>query len=602
MSDSVPETNPNDATWIERLKLSFKTAINPLGPYAATERKALEDARCERNFRRMQLITPFTLVVHGLTQYRIRHAVGISAAEELWRHGFLRLQSMALLFSLWNVCMIFGPNWRWVRRYRLVIGDVSWLFYAALGAALSVNAQQFQGGFSAYFALMLLGSSLFQVRGRLAVLGTLIAGIIFTVGVTYMQPAPAVRTSLYFIAIEVSVISLVVSRFGLATMAREIAARLRAESVSAELDQLNRELERRVEAQVAELKARAEELDAMNKRLDAEVRDRSRELSAALERIGGGIPTETLAPNSLIGDRFQIQRVLGSGGIGTVYFALDTATNLPVAVKVLNPGLSHNLEDLKRFLREGEVLASVNHPAIVRTIHVGITSVGRAFLALEYVEGVNLQSHLSSRGKLSSSDGASVGAIIAEAIAAAHHGGLVHRDIKPSNVMLSTSGVGVKVLDFGLAKAVGAAGPEYTLTGESLGTPAFMAPEQFIDFRSVDGQADVYALGMLLFVATTGQKPYDAATPHEWMMAHSMKAPRNARTVDPNFDEPLAALIDRCLEKVPSSRPTAAEVATQLHAIADRLKARSALDVARAAMEVFIATTVDDVHRYTEAP
>ena len=119
-----------------------------------------------------------------------------------------------------------------------------------------------------------------------------------------------------------------------------------------------------------------------------------------------------------------------------------------------------------------------------------------------------------------------------------------------------------------------------------------MAPEQFVDFRSVDARADVYSLGLLLFVATTGEKPFTAVTPHEWMMAHALKPLTSIRSIDPDFDSEFADLIERCLAKSPAERPTALDVQAQLESIADRLEAPSAVEISKAATSHHSATTM----------
>jgi serine/threonine-protein kinase len=590
---SLAPLGSEDTSWLQQLKAACRTAFSPLRGYAPDVLVVVDNARRERNLRRVQLIAPITLLVHCIMQVRLRLSPVHSVGEAAWREGLVTLQLCAIAFSLWQTyASLWGARWRLVRWYRGMIGDAAWLFYAVFGAALSANAQRFHGGFSAFFATLLLGSTLFQVRGSAAFLGSLTGALTFAFGVYALQPHASIRVSLYFVAFEVPLLALVVSRMGTAAMAREISARLQAERVGTELEALNRDLEQRVEDQVRELKARTAELDAVNSQLNAEVRERSRELSAALERIGDGGELGMLAPKTLLAERFLIQQIVGSGGIGTVYYATDTVTAAPVAIKVLNPGLSHNLEDMKRFLREGEVLASLSHPAIVRTVHVGITSRGRAFLALEYIDGVNFQSFLTRHGRLGAAECARLGAVLADALATAHAARIIHRDVKPSNIMLTSAHEGLKVLDFGLAKPTHGTSAEYTLTGEALGTPAFMAPEQFVDFRSVDDRADVYGLGIVLFVAALATKPFDAVTPHQWMVAHATQQMRTVRSIDADFDGPLAELIESCLQKDPALRPTAAAASAQLSAIADRLGAPTALEIAKQALATEAPSTL----------
>src|SRR5574338_517485 len=226
----------------------------------------------------------------------------------------------------------------------------------------------------------------------------------------------------------------------------------------------------------------------------------------------------SLAPGSRIGP-YEVQVLLGAGGMGEVYRARDTRLGRDVALKTLPGSFTHDPERLARFRREAQMLAALNHPHIGAIY--GFEEIdGRHVLVLELVEGETL-AHRVARGPLPIDEALSIGQQIAEALLAAHEKGIIHRDLKPANVAL-TEHDSVKVLDFGLAKPGEAAGSSGdlmnspTLTsptilsgvGVILGTAAYMSPEQ-AKGRAADKRSDVWAFGCLLFEMLTGRRPFE---------------------------------------------------------------------------------------------
>ncbi|HEY4059390.1 MAG TPA: serine/threonine-protein kinase, partial [Kofleriaceae bacterium] len=191
---------------------------------------------------------------------------------------------------------------------------------------------------------------------------------------------------------------------------------------------------------------------------------------------------------------------------------------------------------------------------------------------MEYVDGATLTRVLDST-KLTSAACARIGALIADALAAAHHASVIHRDVKPSNLIVTTSPPGVRVLDFGVSK-IQAWGDqsELTSTQDTLGTPEYMAPEQLLKSSKVTGAADVYSLGVVMYRAISGERPW----PSVFVAAHAEREPTDVRTLAPDVNPALAAVIARCIAKDPTRRPTAARLASELNAIADSLDAPSA--------------------------
>ncbi len=262
--------------------------------------------------------------------------------------------------------------------------------------------------------------------------------------------------------------------------------------------------------------------------------------------------------SSALGGRYLIERELGRGGMATVYLADDVRHRRKVAMKVLHRDLSSTLGH-ERFLKEIELTASLQHPHILPLFDSGIAD-GQLFYVMPFVDGETLGARLN-RGPLPAIEGISVLRDVAKALAYAHGKGVVHRDIKPENVLLSAN-IAV-VSDFGIAKAVDASrtqpGIDLTEAGVSLGTPAYMAPEQALG-DTIDARTDVYAWGVIAYEVVTGAHPFAGKTTAQKLIAAHI-ADRPA-PIAPRADLPVALteLIARSLSKSPSERPDFAEV------------------------------------------
>jgi hypothetical protein len=324
--------------------------------------------------------------------------------------------------------------------------------------------------------------------------------------------------------------------------------------------------------------------EALNIQLQARVRERSRELGAALRRAGRSHETAFLAPGTVVGRRARIVRKLGEGGMGSVYAATDLLTNQPVAIKIFS---SADPRALHYFVAEAEAAAVVCHPAVVRTLHVDVTDEGFVFQLMDLVDGVTLARRLRS-GHLVPAAVARVGAVVAGALAAAHARGVVHRDVKPDNILLCAEPPGVRVLDFGVARRLFAE-PE-TQFAAVVGTPPYMAPDQIRAPAGVTSAADVYSLGVVLFEAACGRRPFAAAQTEALLLAHLNEPPPRLGAVAPGVPPALAAHVEACLEKDPANRPAAAELERALERVAGELGAPPGEQLGREACADVAAT------------
>ena len=212
--------------------------------------------------------------------------------------------------------------------------------------------------------------------------------------------------------------------------------------------------------------------------------------------------------NTNIG-KYKILRLIGEGGMATVYEAEHEVLATRVAIKVLNPILSANSQIRERFKNEAKIMASLNHPNIVKVIDFD-EQPQQLSIVLEYLEGEDLDDKTKKNGPLNDEELNNIFSQTLSAFEYAHSKGIVHRDIKPANIYILPNGT-VKILDFGIAKLFGQ-GNEMTQTGTQMGTPIFMSPEQIRGEKSIDHRSDIYSLGVTLFVAVSGKTPYDSKT------------------------------------------------------------------------------------------
>ena len=269
---------------------------------------------------------------------------------------------------------------------------------------------------------------------------------------------------------------------------------------------------------------------------------------------------------------YRITATIGAGGMGEVYRATDTKLGREIALKVLPPDMARDPERLARFQREARSVAALNHPHIV-TLHSVEEADGIHFLTMELVEGRSLDRLIPKEG-LPVDRILDIATAIAEALGVAHAKGIVHRDLKPANVMVTEEGR-VKVLDFGLAKEMRAAGPaDATLTlagctevGVVMGTPAYMSPEQ-IAGRTLDHRTDIFSLGIILYEMASGRRPFEGASSAELASAILRDTPRPLNEFRAELPEGLVLVIQRCLEKSAADRfPSARDLCNALRGV-----------------------------------
>jgi serine/threonine protein kinase len=257
-----------------------------------------------------------------------------------------------------------------------------------------------------------------------------------------------------------------------------------------------------------------------------------------------------------VGD-YLITGVLGRGGMGAVYEAVDLTTNHTVALKILPPEMvAQGTEHLQRFLREGKYAAELHHPNIVNIVKVGCSN-HIYFIAMEVVRGGSAQSFLRSHGGAMSPKAATrIIKETAKGLAAVHRHGIVHRDVKPSNLMLGEHGL-VKLADFGLAKGVGSE-ISVTKAGGVIGTPAYMSPEQ-VQSRPVDHRSDLYSLGCTYHTLLIGHPPFNAESAASVMYKHLHEPAPDLRAERGDIPESVGRIIARLLAKEPDERYDTAE-------------------------------------------
>ncbi len=453
------------------------------------------------------------------------------------------------------------------------IGGFSVAFGTAVVACVSAAAAH-SGGFSApiisaVFVIWISGAAVFPLPARLFALGVLFHLATLTGGIYVLSPSPGSPLVYSTIALAASGMCVI------GGFLRE-AGRLRLFVAQESLAQLNASLEQRVKQQVEEIVARAREVDVLNVQLQAKVRQRSRDLDEALRRLSQA-DDQLPGPGEEIGGRVKLVRLLGQGGMGAVYLANDLLTNEQVAVKLMRPGIIDPTA-LRRFVGEAGAAAAITHPGVVKTLHVDVTAGGRFYLIMQYVEGPTLARLFAGRA-LPGGEAARLGAVLAEAIAAAHAAGVVHRDLKPANLIACRREPAVRVLDFGLSKVrePGSSDGGLTRAHQVMGTPRYMSPEQVEDVSAVTAATDVYSLGLIVYELAAGRSPFTARTAPEYLLAHVRDEPADP----PGAPERVARAVMACLAKDPAARPTAADLARRLAAAADEAGAPPASEIVR---------------------
>jgi len=250
------------------------------------------------------------------------------------------------------------------------------------------------------------------------------------------------------------------------------------------------------------------------------------------------------------GPRYRIDRMLGQGGMGSVYKAWDKELQRPVALKLIRPGLALDPAVEARFKQELLLASKISHKNVLRIHDLG-EAAGVKFISMAYVEGQDLHGLLTHEGKLTIERTVKLARQMCSALDAAHSEGVVHRDFKPQNILLDKQ-ENVYVSDFGLAKSL-ESDTGMTKSGEFLGTPRYMAPEQ-VQGGGVDHRADLYALGLILYEMVTGDVPFHADTTLQLMYKRVHEVPKSPKVVNPELPEWIVRVIMKCIERDPAQR------------------------------------------------
>lgn len=252
---------------------------------------------------------------------------------------------------------------------------------------------------------------------------------------------------------------------------------------------------------------------------------------------------------------YRILSPIGRGGMGTVYRAINR-DGQKVALKLLAPHLVDNDVQRSRFQQEARVAMTLDHPNIIRALDVGEDN-GRHYIAMELVDGENLGAMIKRRGSLPEEEATAIACAIAQALHAAHVHGLIHRDVKPDNVLIGRDGA-AKLADMGLVKSLGE-DLNLTKTGRGLGTPHFMAPEQFRNAKNVNFRSDIYALGATLYAMVTGEIPFKGNTALDTFLKKGRNEFASPRSIMPTVSEALEKVILAAMDADPEKRPPSAK-------------------------------------------
>jgi len=257
----------------------------------------------------------------------------------------------------------------------------------------------------------------------------------------------------------------------------------------------------------------------------------------------------SLEPGRMLGQRYEIEKMLGEGGMGAVYKAKDVELDRAVALKVIRPELATDPEILQRFKQEIILAREVTHRNVIRIFDLGQAD-GIKFISMEFVEGQDLHEILKEKGSLPVEEAVEIMEQVCMALGEAHEEGVVHRDLKPHNIMIDRQGR-VVVMDFGIARSVQTTG--MTQTGSVLGTPDYMSPEQ-VKGQHVDSRSDLFALGVIFFQLLSGEVPYEGDSPMAAMYTRTQDRAKSVREVNSDVPGFLASVIARCLEISPQKR------------------------------------------------
>ncbi len=279
---------------------------------------------------------------------------------------------------------------------------------------------------------------------------------------------------------------------------------------------------------------------------------------------------------SVIAERYHVLRKLGEGGMGQVYLVEHLRMRRKSAVKVMHPGMTTDADAISRFNREAANACQIDHPNVAAIYDFGESADGIVYLAMEFIEGESLARVVASRGALSAVRAADVTRQVADGLDAAHRHGIIHRDLKPDNILVGTHHDGrdrVKVVDFGISKAPLAEGQTVTHTGQIVGTPDYMSPEQLAG-ETLDQRSDIYSLAIVTFNMLTGALPFQSNSAQTSMLLRLTERPRRLSEARPDLAWPddVQRVLDRAMDLDVARRYVAAsEFASALSDVTGRI-------------------------------
>jgi serine/threonine protein kinase len=280
----------------------------------------------------------------------------------------------------------------------------------------------------------------------------------------------------------------------------------------------------------------------------------------------------------MVAGKYRLNRILGTGGMATVWSAMNVFTEREFAIKFLLPQVARTADAGRRFLLEAKVSARINHPNIIEIIDVGQAEDGALFLVMELLTGMPLDEAVrNSRPTLSIRDFLIMMRDVANALAVAHRRGVIHRDLKPTNIFLHRDRDGrliAKVLDFGVSKILDGGDASLTVVGTVLGSPLYMSPEQALGAEGIDQRTDVFAFGGILFEALCGERPYSATNLNGLIVAIATTQPKPIDEVAPELPVALRALVRDCLvtdkaRRLPSFEPVVERLTVLIDSLAE---------------------------------
>lgn len=544
-------------------------ALEPTAGLSGEEAAAYDWQRVTYLHKWMRLGFPMGLIGHLAAALYFNTLPRASVAHAQWLDTMVRLHLIAAGFVVFVLPAI-NTSTKKLRasRWRTAFFESILRFYPLFGALMSANAQRSHGSYG-FFVICAMGSAVAPIDARSAAVVYGAASAILMAAVSVMQRDPAVRAATMVTVAVTGFLTFLWSRVTVHNLVNEQRSHFAEKAARAALEE-------RVDAQVREIFSYVDEIGRLNRHLDAQVQQRSKELSLALARLAEGASgRRTISPGAIVASRFVVDAPLNTAG--SVWLADDRVSSSRVVLRVAQASSVGELDAFNKMLAEIHALSTMRHAVFVRTVHIDLTEDGFLVQAIEYVPGLSLEKWLQSNGPIAAPMVARIGALLAGALAEAHAKGIVHRSVTPSNVLLSTFSPGVRLLGFGTVRPVQrGTGAQTVLSGIN---PEYVAPEYLHESAGVgpiDGRADVYSLGLLLFYALTGRSPYNPTTGAGWLKAHMTETPAPLESMTKNLPPALCSLVNRCLAKDVARRPTANELSEQLDRIANERDAGGA--------------------------